>query len=156
LFQNPAGFETSSWKSGQMSAFPCKYKGACQAKLGFPKTEVLEQLLLDKFSSGKRVSGPFEKGSDGALFQGDDPAPECFFGIVGGVFSRVPVDHCRFPLFPKLLLQLFYPPPAQAPGSFFDGVNPVYGARITASFPNSPLLLMYFIPPSYQGGCNFP
>jgi hypothetical protein len=43
LFQNPVGFETSSWKSGQMSAFPCKSKVACQAKLGFPKTEVLEQ-----------------------------------------------------------------------------------------------------------------
>jgi hypothetical protein len=37
LFQNPVGFETSSWKSGQMSAFPCK------SKVAVPKTEVLEQ-----------------------------------------------------------------------------------------------------------------
>jgi hypothetical protein len=37
LFQNPVGFETTSWKSGQMPAFPLKSKGAV------PKTEVLEQ-----------------------------------------------------------------------------------------------------------------
>jgi hypothetical protein len=37
LFQNPVGFETTSWKSGQMSAFPLK------SKVAVPKTEVLEQ-----------------------------------------------------------------------------------------------------------------
>ncbi|MDR1100170.1 MAG: DUF115 domain-containing protein, partial [Treponema sp.] len=37
LFQNPVGFETTSWKSGQMPAFPCK------SKVAVPKTEVLEQ-----------------------------------------------------------------------------------------------------------------
>jgi hypothetical protein len=26
----------------------------------------------------------------GALFQGDDPAPDCFTGIVGGLFPLVP------------------------------------------------------------------
>jgi hypothetical protein len=41
LFQNPVGAdqrsdETTSWKSGQMPAFPCK--------VTVPKTEVLEQL----------------------------------------------------------------------------------------------------------------
>jgi hypothetical protein len=42
LFQNPVGFETNSWKSGQMSAFPCKSKEAV------PKTEVLKQPPLVK------------------------------------------------------------------------------------------------------------
>jgi hypothetical protein len=44
LFQNPVGFETTSWKSGQMPAFPLK------SKVAVPKTEVLEQpqLLFDK------------------------------------------------------------------------------------------------------------
>jgi hypothetical protein len=37
LFQNPVGFETTSWKSGHMPAFPCK------SKVAVPKTEVLEQ-----------------------------------------------------------------------------------------------------------------
>jgi hypothetical protein len=37
LFQNPVGFETTSWKSGQMPAFLCK------SKVAIPKTEVLEQ-----------------------------------------------------------------------------------------------------------------
>jgi hypothetical protein len=42
LFQNPVGFETTSWKSGQMPTFPCKSKAAV------PKTEGLEQLHLKK------------------------------------------------------------------------------------------------------------
>jgi hypothetical protein len=44
LFQNPVGFETTSWKSGQMPAFPCK------SKVAVPKTEVLEQpqMFTDK------------------------------------------------------------------------------------------------------------
>jgi hypothetical protein len=42
LFQNPVGFETSSWKSGQMSAFPGK------SKVAVPKTEVLEQPHMKK------------------------------------------------------------------------------------------------------------
>ena len=37
LFQNPVGFETTSWKSGQIPAFPLK------SKVAVPKTEVLEQ-----------------------------------------------------------------------------------------------------------------
>jgi hypothetical protein len=40
LFQNLVGFETTSWKSGQMPAFPLK------SKVAVPKTEVLEQPLL--------------------------------------------------------------------------------------------------------------
>jgi hypothetical protein len=40
----------------------------------------------------------------GALFQGKDPLPQVFIGIIGGVFPRVPADHCRFPLFSKVLL----------------------------------------------------
>jgi hypothetical protein len=36
----PGGFETASWKSGQMPAFPCK------SKVTVPKTEVLEQPQL--------------------------------------------------------------------------------------------------------------
>jgi hypothetical protein len=42
LFQNPVGFETTSWKNGQMPAFPLKFKVAV------PKTEVLEQPQLTK------------------------------------------------------------------------------------------------------------
>jgi hypothetical protein len=42
LFQNPVGFETTSWKSGQMPAFPFK------SKVAVPKTEVLEQPRLIK------------------------------------------------------------------------------------------------------------
>jgi hypothetical protein len=42
LFQNPVGVdqrsdEPTSWKSGQMPAFPCK------SKVAVPKTEVFEQ-----------------------------------------------------------------------------------------------------------------
>jgi hypothetical protein len=40
LFQNPVGFEPTSWKSGQMPAFPCK--------VAVPKTEVLEQPHIKK------------------------------------------------------------------------------------------------------------
>jgi hypothetical protein len=42
LFQNPVGFETTSWKSGQMPTFPGK------SKVAVPKTEVLEQPLFTK------------------------------------------------------------------------------------------------------------
>jgi hypothetical protein len=40
LFQNPVGFGTTSWKSGQMPAFPLK------SNVAVPKTEVLEQPQL--------------------------------------------------------------------------------------------------------------
>jgi hypothetical protein len=49
LFQNPVGFETTSWKSGQMSAFPYK------SKVAVPKTEVLEQPQLSFFIPGLRL-----------------------------------------------------------------------------------------------------
>jgi hypothetical protein len=38
LFQNPVGFEPSSWKNRQKSGFSTEFKEAV------PKTEVLEQL----------------------------------------------------------------------------------------------------------------
>jgi hypothetical protein len=47
LFQNPVGFETTAWKSGQMPAFPCK------SKVAVPKTEVLEQPQIISPNPGK-------------------------------------------------------------------------------------------------------
>jgi hypothetical protein len=40
LFQNPVGFETSSWKNRQRPGFSSKFKEAV------PKAEVLEQLQI--------------------------------------------------------------------------------------------------------------
>jgi hypothetical protein len=50
LFQNPVGFETTSWKSGQIPPFPCK------SKVAVPKTEVLEQpqILNNSFCGAKK------------------------------------------------------------------------------------------------------
>jgi hypothetical protein len=50
LFQHPVGFETTSWKSGQMPAFPCK------SKVAVPKTEVLEQPQLEYHFAGPEVN----------------------------------------------------------------------------------------------------
>jgi hypothetical protein len=58
LFQNPVGanlrFDGQALgKTGQKPGFSTKFKVACQAKLGFPKAEVLEQPPYKEFNTGK-------------------------------------------------------------------------------------------------------
>jgi hypothetical protein len=67
LFQNPVGFETTSWKSGQMPAFPGK------SKVAVPKTEVLEQPQLKAREQG-RPETPVGGGTKpGRIYTGESP-----------------------------------------------------------------------------------
>jgi hypothetical protein len=75
LFQNPVGAdqrsdETTSWKSGQMPAFPL-------SKVAVPKTEVLEQPQL----ISKSGTSGFQKTAIFSIFYGREDTYSVFSGF---------------------------------------------------------------------------